>query len=289
VTDPYAPPPGPYDPRAQQPPQSPQGGYGPPISAQPGYSQPFSAPPGQPPYGAQPGFGTGGQPPAKSKKGLIIGLIVGAVVLLLILCGVGAALIVSNADDDDPSTPTSLSSNSPAPATTKAKPQNNNAVTADSSSDFGNVCQKGAILNAPDYSSPATAKAYVFANAPERLTTWSSKSLDSTASYYAKTADYASVNVVGCLAVEEGSEGTPLKCDIKASDGAKLTIDYLSLRYKLTFYAAKTGEEIGDGGTVNAPATKCPMFVSYNRTTLKAYASPDEATIDAALKKFLAA
>jgi hypothetical protein len=321
VSDPYAQPPGQPDPYgSQQPPAQPNqygsaqppaqpdpsavpqplaqpnpyGSPQPPVSpaapAQQGYPQPYSVS-GQPQYGAAPTYAPGGvQPPAKSKKGLIIGLVVGGLVLLMILCGVGAALALNSADDEDPVTPTPGSSTSAAaPATSKAAPQNNNAVTADSSSDFEDVCQKGSILNAADYSGPAGAKAYVFSNSPERTTSWSSKSLDSRASYYAKSTEYATVSVVGCLAYEEGSEAPGQKCEVKASDGTKVTVDYTSLRYTLTFYAAKTGEKIGDGGTINAPANKCPGFLTYNKTTLKSYASPDSGAIDAAVKKMLTA
>lgn len=310
VSDPYAQPPGQPDPYGspqpnpygtpQPPPQpdpyaapapNPYGAPQPPVSpagpAQQGYPQPYGAV-GQPQYGTPPTYTPGGgQPPAKSKKGLIIGLVVGGLVLLMILCGVGVALALNAGDDEDPITPTpgtSTSADAPKPSKSAA---NNNAVTADSSSDFEDVCQKGSIRNAADYTAGAGAKAYVFSNAPERPTSWSSKSLDSDATYYAKSADYTTVSVVGCLAYEEGSEAPGQKCEIKASDGTKLTVDYVSSRYKLTFYAAKTGEKIGDGGTINAPANKCPSFLTYNKTTLKSYASPDSGAIDAAVKALL--
>ncbi|MEU8081784.1 hypothetical protein AB0B31_40770 [Catellatospora citrea] len=277
--DPYRPPSDPYAQPVSPPPVPPQA-YGAPGQ------QPYGGQPvyGQQPYG-QPGYAP--QPPAKSKKGLIIGIVAGVLVLLLILCGVGVALI-ANAADDDPVIPTTPSRTS-APGTSAAAPPpgNNNAITADSSSDYGDVCQGGAILNAAEYTTPASAKAYVFANSPARPTNWTYKSLDSRASYYAKSADYAQVSVVGCLSYVEGSEAAGQKCPIKASDGTKLTVDYLSSRYNLTFHNARTGEKIGDGGTVNAPATRCPSFLTYNKETLKSYASPDNASVEAAVKKLL--
>lgn len=289
MSDPYAPPPGQPDP--YRPPSDP---YAQPVSPQPVHQQPYGVA-GQQPYSGQPAYGQqpygqpgyAPQPPAKSRKGLIIGIVAGVVVLLLILCGVGVALI-ANAADDDPVVPTTPSRTA-VPGTSAAAPPpgDNNAITADSSSDFGDVCQGGSILNAAEYTTPASAKAYVFANNSTRLTSWSYKSLDSRASYYAKSADYAQVSVVGCLAYVEGSEAVGQKCDIKASDGKKLTLDYLSSRYTLTFHNARTGEKIGDGGTVNAPANRCPSFLTYNRETLKSYASPDTGSIDAAVKKML--
>lgn len=289
MSDPYAQQPDPYrapsDPYAQpvSPPPVPPQPYGTPgqqpYSGQPAYGQqPYGQPVGQPGYA---------QPPAKSKKGLIIGIVAGVVVLLLILCGVAVALIANAADDDPvvPTTPTRTST--PGASAAAPPPGNNNAITADSSSDFGDVCSGGAILNAAEYTTPASAKAYVFGNSPTRPTSWSYKSVDSRASYYAKSADYAQVSVVGCLSYVEGSEAAGQKCEIKASDGKKLTVDYLSSRYTLTFHNARTGEKIGDGGTINAPANRCPSFLTYNRETLKSYASPDTASVDAALKKML--
>ncbi|WP_186316114.1 hypothetical protein [Catellatospora sichuanensis] len=290
MSDPYAQPPGQPDPY-----RSPSDPYAQPVSSQPAGPQSYGAP-GQQPYSGQPAYGQqpygqpgyAPQPPAKSKKGLIIGIVAGVLVLLLILCGVGVALIANAADDDDPISPTTPTrSSAPGTSATAAPPGNNNAITADSSSDFEDVCQGGSILNAAEYAAPASAKAYVFGNSPARPTSWSSKSLDSRASYYAKSSEYAQVSVVGCLAYVEGSEASGKKCDIKASDGTKLTVDYMSSRYTLTFHNARTGEKIGDGGTVNAPANRCPSFLTYSKETLKSYASPDTASINAAVKKLL--
>ncbi|HWJ80944.1 MAG TPA: DUF2510 domain-containing protein [Nocardioides sp.] len=78
----------------QQQPAQPQQPYG----AQP-QQQPYGAPQygGQQPYGAAPQYGA---PPQKSggKKGLLIGIIV-AVVLVLLVCGVGGFFILKGGDD----------------------------------------------------------------------------------------------------------------------------------------------------------------------------------------------
>ncbi|MGW4152717.1 hypothetical protein ACWEDF_06140 [Micromonospora chersina] len=257
--------------------------------------------PAQP--GAYPGYGQPGQPPqfgapvppSKSNKGLIIGLSAGAAVVLLALCGGGVGLFLA-AGDDKPD-PVASSSSNPAgptagpsaggPESETPEPSNNDAVTARYSSDMSSVCDGSPILNAAPYTAGSPAKAYTFANSPDRPSYWSSKSISSAKPYYSKSADFESVSVVGCLKVVEGSEGTPKKCDYKNSDGKVVTVSYISSRYALTFYAAKTGEKIGDGGTVNAPANRCPSFISYNKLTMKSYASPDSGTIEAALDKFL--
>ncbi len=81
-----------------QPPSGPPQGppQGPPTQQ---FGQPPQGPPQGPPTGPQQfgGFGPGGQPPKKSKKGLIIGLVSGGVALLLIL-GVALVFIVISAN-----------------------------------------------------------------------------------------------------------------------------------------------------------------------------------------------
>ncbi|GGL89820.1 MULTISPECIES: hypothetical protein [Micromonospora] len=287
----------------------------PPYGGQPDpNATPWSGPPAQ--QSGYPAYGHPGQgqpahlgapfppPPQKSNKGLIIGLSIGAaVILLLALCGAGIAFALAGGDDEpDPiasqSTPAEGGGESPQPggentpgpqeSTPQEAPPNNNAVTARYSSDFSSVCDGSPILNAATYTSGGSgAKAYTFSNNPERLTTWSTRSVSSSKSYYARSTEFESVSVVGCLKFVEGSEGEPRKCDYKDSDDKPVSVSYISSRYTLTFHAAKTAEKIGDGGTVNAPANRCPSFISYNRTTMKAYAAPDAGSIEAALDKFL--
>jgi hypothetical protein len=297
---------GPSDPNAGQPWGQPPG--------QPVSGQPWGQPPGQPisgqpdPYGyGQPGyqqqpgfpppqFATPVQPPKKN-RGLMIGLGVGAAtVALLALCGVGVGVIVASGDDDPEPPPVATTSApggtdpSTAPSTEQTpddEPNNNNAVTARYSSDFESVCEGSPILNAKDYSTPSGSKAYTFYNSVDRPDNWMLRSAGYGKSYYAKSDEFEDVSVVGCLKYQEGSEGAGRKCQLKDSDDKIITIDYVSSRYTLTFYAAKTAQKIGDGGTINAPAVRCPSFVTYNKSTMKSYASPDTGAIEAALDKFL--
>ncbi|WBB78843.1 hypothetical protein O7606_21965 [Micromonospora sp. WMMD882] len=302
---------GPSDPNAGQP-------WGPPPG-QPAPGQPISGqpwgPPGQPISGQPDPYGYGHQqgyppppqfaapvPPPKKNRGLIIGLGVGAAtVALLALCGVGVGVLVAAGDDDEPAPPVATapapgggetepgatpSTSAPAPGGDDA-PQNNNAVTARYSSDFEAVCEGSPILNAKAYSAPAGSKAYTFYNSVERPSSWLLRSTGYGKSYYAKSDEFDEVSVVGCLKFVEGSEGTGRKCQLKDSSDKVVSVDYVSSRYQLTFYAAKTAQKIGDGGTINAPAVRCPSFVTYNKNTMKAYASPDTGAIEAALDKFL--
>ncbi|MFL1427825.1 MULTISPECIES: DUF3105 domain-containing protein [unclassified Nocardiopsis] len=107
-----------HDPRYQGPQPPPQQpgpppGYGPPQGAPPpGYGpqapQPgYGPPPQQPGYGPQqPGYGPppGGYPPPqkKSSAGLIIGIVAGALVLVLLIGGAGVWFFAQGAEPDGP-------------------------------------------------------------------------------------------------------------------------------------------------------------------------------------------
>ncbi|SCG64570.1 RodZ family helix-turn-helix domain-containing protein [Micromonospora coxensis] len=259
---------------------------------QPGYGQPQGYP-GQPV--TAPPYGAPVPPPQKSKKGLYIGLGIGAVVLvLLVACGGIIGFVALNDEDDPAPGPTTsvaapdptAASPSTAPQPGEPQPDNNNAVTAQSSSDMSAVCDGSPILNAAPYTSPKGAKVLTFSNSPDRPSSWRSESFGYGEPYYARSTEWEKVPVIGCLTYVEGSEGPGRKCDYKDSSQKTVTIDYVSSRYTLTFHNAKTGEKIGDGGTINAPATRCPSFIAYNRTTMKAYASPDDGALELALGKF---
>ncbi|MER7169699.1 hypothetical protein ABT336_27065 [Micromonospora sp. NPDC000207] len=152
---------------------------------------------------------------------------------------------------------------------------------------MSSVCDGSPILNAAAYSGASGAKAYTFSNAPDRPNNWSTRSVSSNKPYYARSTEFTQVSVVGCLKFTEGSQGEPRECEYKDSSDKQIKVKYISGKYTLTFYAAKTGEKIGDGGTVNAPANRCPSFISYNRQTMESYAAPDSGTIESALDKFL--
>jgi peptidyl-prolyl cis-trans isomerase B (cyclophilin B) len=104
----------PYQPQPPGPPQPPYSSQwaappgtasqGPPGMAPPG------PPPGMPPYGppgmAPPGMAPQGPPPAKSKRGLVIGLVVGAAVAVLLCAGcitASVAYYVTNGSSDSDS------------------------------------------------------------------------------------------------------------------------------------------------------------------------------------------
>ncbi|MFV2008363.1 MULTISPECIES: LppU/SCO3897 family protein [unclassified Micromonospora] len=99
-TTPYS---SPYQPGGYPPPTSGGGAYPPPpTSGGGGYPPPPGSgggfpPPPPPGWGPPPGV-PGAPPPKKSRTGLIIGLVIGAVVLLLLLCGCGVIGLFALAD-----------------------------------------------------------------------------------------------------------------------------------------------------------------------------------------------
>jgi hypothetical protein len=232
--------------------------------------------------------------PGKSNKGLIIGLGIGALALLLVMGGLGIVLVSHLGDDDpDPASTTAVAEPGPSEQASEeptgeeeADNGGNNAITAKYAADFEIVCQGGSVLNAAGYSPGKRTKAYVFANSLPQPETYSYQ-VTYTGRFYGSSSAVTQVGVVGCLTAVTGSEGPGRKCVIQDADKKRVTIDHVSSRFRLTFRAARTGEKLGDGGTVNAPATRCPFLVRYDPATRKSYALPDDAAVTAAFEKFM--
>ncbi len=124
-------PPPPGGPFGQQP-----GSYGQQGSGEPGqYGQPGAGYPGQPGYPGQ-----GGQPPKKSHTGLIAAII-GAVVLVLLVCCIGGVFLFANDGDDDggptDQTTTSETTESTTESTTEPTSETTTEPTSESSSSDG--------------------------------------------------------------------------------------------------------------------------------------------------------
>ncbi|WP_157514353.1 hypothetical protein [Nocardia concava] len=160
----------PQDPGYGQPQGYPQGaGFGQQTGypQDPGYGQPQGYP--QAGYGQQPGYQQPGFPPPqpKSKAGLIIGLVVGAVVVLAL--AVGGIVLVSKKDDSstqaDATTTTSLATTSAqattrtAPATTKPAPGGKGFSYTEYGKDWnfklGDVALQATYVSGRDYDSCA--------------------------------------------------------------------------------------------------------------------------------------
>ena len=104
--DPTTPYQSPHEPGGQPPgyPGAGQPGFPPPTSGGGGYPPPPGSGGGYPPPPPPPGWGPppgmpGGQPSKKSRTGLIIGLVIGAVMLLM-LCGCGGIMAFTFARED---------------------------------------------------------------------------------------------------------------------------------------------------------------------------------------------
>lgn len=221
----------------------------------------------------------GGQPPVKkSKTGLIIGLVVGGLVFLILCIGAVALLLKSSA-----SKLTSDSNGSKSQQSSKQSDAASNAVTAKYSSDYEAVCKNGSITNAPAATKPYIIETF-YTNDAKGDDNWSSASVGYGESYYPKSDSETSANVVACLSQKKGSAAMSKTCQFEDSNDKPLSIDYYSVEYTLTYYAAQTGKKIGSESTINGPATTCPSFASYSKTDPKLYGSPDDAAVEASHK-----
>lgn len=254
------------------------------------YSQPQApqpqpqAPPTPGPVPPQP-YGPQGTPYAmppqpKSNVGLIIG-IVGGVIALVVIIGLVITLTLSGAKK-------SVSDNNQKPNTPVTTPQVDepktpkNAITSTSLTGMSEVCDGASILNAADLAKPYKVAAFYKS---EDRTIWSSISLKFDAEYTAKYDSFEQTNVIACLSEDVSQREKVQTCDF-TSGGEAISVDYYATSYKFAAYEAKTGKKIEDFGSINAPASKCPTFASYNRSNPILVATPDTATVDAKIAAF---
>jgi hypothetical protein len=222
------------------------------------------------------------QPPKKNKTAIITAAVVAVIVIAAIV--VGVVLAINNKGDDTPdnngSNNNSQKNDDNAKKDSDDAKREANAITADSSSDLDAVCDTGSITNAAAFEKPY--KIAAFTKSAGR-TSWSSATLKYDAPYRADYDEFASVNVVVCLEEDESAQVKTTTCEYKDT-----ALDYYATKYTATAYEAKTGKSIKELGTVNGPATKCPMFASYNKNDPKIIASPDDGALDALLSEFAA-
>lgn len=240
----------------------------PPVAPTPAPTQPY-APQGTP-YTMP--------PKPKSKTGLIIGIVAGAIALLVVggLFIVFALSSVSNYANSDKSTTQA------APERSETPERRNNTITATSFTNMNSVCDGSSILNAAELAKPYKVAAFSKANDSR---SWSSVSLKYNAEYAASYDAFEQASVVACVKEDTGSREKVNICEF-TSAGEDTSIDYYATSYTLSVYEAKTGKKIEDLGSVGAPATSCPMFASYDKSDPKLVAQPDTATIDAKLAAF---
>lgn len=255
-------------------------------------TQPITSPTSQPPAQTPPTPGAAApvavvKPARKSKKLLFI-----IIALVVLLAGGGTAAYMLTRDSGDATNDSAMTTDeSEEPQDTPGDEAEESespaeATTAEYLSDFDAVCEGGAISNAGSYSSNKTAVIYTFRNNPIN-NFWNSQLIGYGKSYYPESLDELDkVTVVACVEYIKDSQGTPLDCTFE-SQGQTVTIKYHSLKYSLTYYEAKTGKKISDGGEIDGPAPSCPGSVLYDQATKTAYARPDDKALEAAFDKFI--
>lgn len=160
------------------------------------------------------------------------------------------------------------------------------AITANSHRDFGAVCGGFTVRNSSAYSGKPSALIVTFSQSPRTKDSWSYEDVGYGKTYTKTEGNFTKINTVACLHEILDTKVFSKTCDYK-QDGETVAVRYYSIRYKLSYYEAKTGERIADGGHVEAPAGDCPSFVAYDEQTLTAYAAPKNEVIDIAHSKFV--
>lgn len=92
---------------------------------------------------------------------------------------------------------------------------------------------------------------------------------------FANNSELAGVELVGC---SRRTAMTPngTKCDFTLNDGGTITLELTDTVYRLTVYAATTGQQVGEPKTLEASDTECPMFASFKEGDTRFLNTPTE-------------
>ena len=161
------------------------------------------------------------------------------------------------------------------------------AIIASSANDFKAVCSGFTITNAAKYVKKNTAKIVTFSQSPRTTDSWVYQDVGSGKSYSKTNGDHTKLNTVACLHEIRDTKVLARSCGYQEDDRS-VSVKYYSVRYKLSYYEAKTGKRIFDGGIIEAPASECPSFIAYDPLTLTAFATPDIDTLAIAHAGFIA-
>lgn len=159
----------PQGPPPAGPPYGPPPAYGsPPDAGYPPYGQPYGAP-APPPGGVPfPAYGPP-PPPPKSRTGLIVGLVAGAVALIL-LCGTGAIVALALGDDDKGGTASGgnkATSSSPTPTSAPGTDRTHKPLSKPCAPMIDVLKTKGLSLSKPrEDSSPIGSVTLMFCSGP---------------------------------------------------------------------------------------------------------------------------
>ena len=79
---------------------------------------------------------------------------------------------------------------------------------------------------------------------------------------FANNSELATAQLIAC---SRRTALTPngTKCDFTLNDGGTVALELADTVYKLTIYAARTGEQVAEAVTLEAADTECPMFASF--------------------------
>lgn len=218
-------------------------------------------------------------------KQRMILLIVGIVLGLAVLIGGGVALALTLGNGDNTKNASQNKDDNTGPVgDTQSEDQLRaaNAKVAERMSDMSTVCDTGSITNAAAFAKPYKVVAF---EKEDGRNSWSMQSLQSDAAYSVDYDDYAKANVVVCLTENVSARVKSMTCDFKSGD-EKISVDYYATSYDAVAYEAQSGKKIEDLGSAGAPASRCPMFATYNKNDPKIIASPDSAAVNSLVAKF---
>jgi len=230
------------------------------------------------PEGTLPQAGVAPTPaPNKSKKLLFIIL---AIIVALLLIGGAVFAATSLMGNKDKVTAGGVTSDADSAETTK--PANKESITAAKVGEYLDVCNGKKVANAAAATKPYKGAGFVNSN-----NNWSLFGLFGYAAN-ASDADYApsASNLAVCLTPDVATATAPLTCsDIKdISTNKTFTAQVKGVTYDVAYYAAQTGEKLGDDKIV-ASAT-CPPFAV--EATFAEYVGPVEEQYKPVIDAFLA-
>lgn len=245
---------------------------------QPVFAQPSGVVPGL----AGPAAASQGQVAASRKKFFWAG----GIMAIVLLASVTFLVILPK-----PNAPTSQNTLKPATQTTpedQTKQASQKSVVATRSSDLDAVCSGQPVSNTLDYTSKQAAILVAFHNFPSTQTKWTQDIVGYGKSYFLKDLkQFETVSVVACAQYVDGSASDGIRCTYNAASGP-VDVQYMSTRFQISLYEAKTANKITDGAIISVAASSCPTMLYYDSAKKAAYATPTakeiESAIDAALR-----
>lgn len=221
----------------------------------------------------------------KSKKGLVVWLVVGGALWVMLVAFI-VVFVLSSAYGTKAAR-LAGEANRHSVKTTVSKFFSDRAIVASSTNDFKAVCSGSTISNAAKYVKKGAAKIATFSQSPKATDSWVHQDVGSDKSYTKTNGNPTKIDTVACLHEIRDSKMLARSCGYQEDDRS-VSVKYYSVRYKLSYYEAKTGKRISDGGIIEAPASECPGFMAYDPATLTAFAAPDMHTLDIAHMSFVA-